>query len=85
MMSFPTPLPPLFPHLQLNISRPDTDKDQSRPQTTSTSPPQNQNQRQRGNSQDNKFTTELEREELALQERVINPFCSLMFIYRMFE
>lgn len=69
MMSF-TPLPPLIPHLAYSLPREDSDKYPSHPITSSISPSHNQNQRHRNNSQDNKFTSDLDNEELALQERV---------------
>jgi hypothetical protein len=72
-MSFLTPLPPLFPRLSYQIPIHDIDQDPSYSIIPSILPSQNQNQRNRRNSQDNKYLSDIDREEDALHARVI-PF-----------
>jgi hypothetical protein len=69
-MSFLTPLPPLFPRLSYQIPIHDTDQDPSYSIIPSILPSQNQNQRNRRNSQD-KYLSDIDREEDALHARVI--------------
>jgi hypothetical protein len=71
-MSFLTPLPPLFPRLSYQIPILDTDQDPSYSIIPSIPPSQNQNQRNRRNSQDNKYISDIDREEEALQARVVS-------------
>jgi hypothetical protein len=72
-MAFPTPLPPLFPRLTYHLSRVDSNQDSFQALIPSISPPQNHNSRQRQTSQDNKFFSDIDREELALHARVQHP------------
>jgi len=69
-MAFPTPLPPLFPRLTYQIPRGDVDKDSAQSLIPSIFSGHSQNQQIRSNSQDNKFLSDIDREEIALEATV---------------
>ena len=70
MMMFPTPLPPLFPRLTYRIPHAEVDQDASQSLFAPISLTHDQNSRNGRSPHDDKYLSDIDRDEIALEARV---------------